>query len=66
MLRPKRHAQSPILKPMRPINCLTAEMWKDHKIYKAAGLLKVAGVSADMRNFSGVGKKVAIIFCRDT
>jgi len=27
------------IKPMRPINAMTAEMWEDYIIFKAAGLL---------------------------
>ena len=40
MPRHRHHAPPPILKPMRPINRLTAEMWEDYRIFKAAGLLK--------------------------
>jgi hypothetical protein len=35
----RHHAPPPILKPIRPINRMTAEMWKDYRIFKAAGLL---------------------------
>jgi hypothetical protein len=38
-------------KPVRPINHLTAEIWEDYRVFKAAGLLfrmaqGVGGVSA--------------------
>jgi hypothetical protein len=26
-------------KPLKPINRLTAEMWKDYRVFKAAGIL---------------------------
>jgi len=38
-----RHHAPPAInaQPIRPINRMTAEMWEDYRIFKAAGLLKV-------------------------
>lgn len=39
--RPRPDTPQPIpAKPIRPPNSLTAEMWEDYRIFKAAGLLK--------------------------
>ena len=41
MPRHKHHAMPPIhVQPIRPINRMTAKMWKDYRIFMAACLLK--------------------------
>lgn len=40
MPRHKHNALTMILTPTRPIIRMTAEIWEDYKVFKAAGLLK--------------------------